>query len=165
MPQRRELTFGHLSQVMPEVDRLLQGYRLGGQWTLGQVCQHLTRSLQGSVEGIPGAGAWLLRRTIGPWLGRRMLSRGIMPAGFRIRPEWGVMPGTGLDDRAEAEALRGAILYYSGRTEGFPEHPMFGRLGREQWDRLHCIHCAHHLGFLLPEGPDAGQAGRGGSPD
>ena len=28
--------------------------------------------------------------------------------------------------------------------------PMFGSLDREQLYRLQLIHCAHHLGFLLP---------------
>jgi hypothetical protein len=161
MPQLRELAFADLGQVMPEVDRLLEGYTPLGRWTLGQVCQHLTRSLVGTVEGLPGKAPWLVRKTIGPWLGRRLLSRGRMPEGIRIKPEWNLAPTSGLNDRAEAEALRGALSIFATRTEPFPEHPYFGPLDRRQWDRLHCIHCAHHLSFLLPACSDAGQAGCG----
>ena len=35
MAKRRTLAFDSLDQVMPEVDRLLEGYTLGGNWTLG----------------------------------------------------------------------------------------------------------------------------------
>jgi hypothetical protein len=30
--------------------------------------------------------------------------------------------------------------------------PFFGYLTPDQWRRLHLIHCAHHLGFLVPKG-------------
>jgi hypothetical protein len=159
---RRDLKFNSLSQVMPEVDRLLQGYVRGRNWTLGQVCQHLALSLERTVEGWRGSAPWLVRKTIGPWIGAWILSSGKMPEGSKFRPEWGLEPGSGLDDRAEAEALRGALHYYAGRSDPFPAHPVFGPLSRLKWDRLHCIHCAHHLSFLLPAGLDSGQAEREG---
>jgi hypothetical protein len=32
----------------------------------------------------------------------------------------------------------------------FYPSPLFGRLSADQWRRLHRIHAAHHLGFLIP---------------
>ena len=40
---RRALTFESLDRVMPDVDRLLEGHTTVGTWTLGQICNHLTR--------------------------------------------------------------------------------------------------------------------------
>jgi hypothetical protein len=62
----------------------------------------------------------------------------------------------GLDDRAEAEALRGTIRYCTAVLDVFPEYPVFGPTGRDEWDRLHCIHCAHHLSFVWPGRVDLG---------
>jgi hypothetical protein len=64
----------------------------------------------------------------------------------------GLVPGQDVDDRAEAEALRGALRYYAGFTDPLPEHPVFGRLTRPDWDHMHRIHSAHHLSFLWPDG-------------
>jgi hypothetical protein len=158
MAERRALTIDQLSQVMPEVDRLLEGYTRAGAWSLGQACQHLTKTLTLTVEGLSGRMPWLVRRTVGAVVRRRLLARGRMPEGVKIRPEWGLAPDAGPDDRAEAEALRAALAHYGGQSGSFPEHPFFGPLTRAEWDRLHCIHCAHHLSFLLPTAPGGPQS-------
>ena len=148
MARRRDLAFENLSEVMPEVDRLLAGYDRVGNWSLGQVCQHLTVIFTRSIEGWPTRAPWVIRRTVGPLVLTRVLSSGEMPEGIRTPQKLGLTPGTELDDRAEAEALRGAIRYYEAFTDSLPEHPFFGPLSRQNWDRLHRIHCAHHLSFL-----------------
>src|SRR5271166_1094279 len=123
MATRRPLALDSLTDVMPEVDRLLAGYDRGGNWSLGQVCQHLNRMLQHSIEGWPVKAPWLVRRTVGPLVVRRVLSRGQMPEGVKTSRKLGLTPGTGLDDRAEAEALRGSLRYYADYTGTLPEHP------------------------------------------
>ena len=50
---------------MPEVDRLLEGHTTTGQWSLGQICNHLGTAMQYTVEGFPEQAPWLLRRTRG----------------------------------------------------------------------------------------------------
>lgn len=150
MARRRHLSFSNLLEVMPEVDRLLTGYDCGGQWSLGQACHHLATTMRYSIEGWPGLAPWPVRRSIGRVIGRRVLATGIMREGIKLPSGWGMIPHSDLDDRAEAEALRGAIQYYQCLVDALPEHPFFGRLSRNDWDRLHCIHCAHHLSFLHP---------------
>jgi hypothetical protein len=60
-------------------------------------------------------------------------------------------PQPGLDPHTEAEALRGAIADYRSRIAPFPAHPRLGPLTGDEWTRFHCMHCAHHLGFAVPE--------------
>ena len=43
--ERRALSFTSLAEVMPEVDRLFQGHRTVGNWSLGQICNHLAGAL------------------------------------------------------------------------------------------------------------------------
>ncbi len=134
---------------MPEVDRLLGGeYALVGNWSLGQICNHLTDSITFSVEGYPALAPWILRRTIGPVIFRRILRKGTFPSGLTLPKKY--QPKPGLDARAEAEALRAALQYYAGYTGPVKEHPLAGRITRSQWDQFHNIHCAHHLSFALP---------------
>jgi len=147
-PARRELKFASLDQVMPEVDRLLGGYKAVGNWSLGQICSHLTQAIAGSVEGFPGRAPWLLRKTLGPRILRGILKDGKMREGVQLPEDF--RPKPGLDDRAEAEALRAAIRIFAAHHGPMAEHPLGATLSRPDWERLHCVHCAHHLSFAIP---------------
>jgi len=149
---RRELHFDHLSEIMPEVDRLLAGHETFGRWNLGQICNHLAGSLRGSVEGLPGRVPWIVRRTLGPIVFRRICRTGRMPEGVKAPPA--VEPRPGLDARAEAEALRASIRLFEEYLGPIPEHPFFGPLRKDELARLHCIHASHHLSFARPVAPE-----------
>jgi hypothetical protein len=163
MAERRTLNFATLDRVMPEVDRLLQGHETLGQWSLGQVCNHLAATFTYSVEGFPGHAPWIVRQTIGAVARRNVFKTGRLPAWLKLPAKFAPKPG--LDARAEAEALRASLQFYAAHQGPLAIHPLMGRLTREQWTRLHGIHCAHHLGFLSPSGPgpDSAQSPSGGS--
>lgn len=151
MDGRRTLNFAGLDEVMPEVDRLLQGHRTLGNWSLGQIGNHLMGSFQSSVEGYPGSAPWLVRKLIGPVVKRRLFSTGRIAEGATLPAEYAPKPG--LDARAEAEALRAAIRLFAAHSGPMAPHPLFGRMTAEEWQRFHCIHAAHHLGFVVPVAP------------
>ena len=146
---RRRLGFASLGEVMPEVDRLLVGHRTVGNWTLGQICNHLSWAVIGSVEGSPLRVPWIVRKTVGPFIVRRILKTGRFPEGINLPEKY--RPGPGLDARAEAEALRASIQLFGSHAGPYADHPLAGPTDRETWERFHCIHCAHHLGFVRPE--------------
>ncbi len=137
---------------MPDVDRLLSGYTTAGNWSLGQICRHLSTSMRFTVEGAPRMKWWTkaLKWTIGPMARRRFFRTKHMPEGFRM-PTDALDPKPGLDDRAEAEALRATIRLFLASDGPFGDHPIFGNLSPEEWRRFHAIHCAHHLSFALPK--------------
>jgi hypothetical protein len=147
-PGRRPLAFARLDEVMPDVDRLLAGYTAVGKWTLGQACNHLANALVYTVEGFPGRMPWVLRKTIGPLIVRSMFKTGSIREGIKVPEE--VLPKPGLDDRAEAEALRAAVRLFLAHAGPLAPHPIVDRMSRDDWERFHCIHCAHHLSFLSP---------------
>ncbi len=149
MAARREITITSLHEVMPEIDRMLEnGYDRCGNWALGDVCNHLTQSVQNSVEGFGFKASWFLRMTLAKVAKRQIFATGKMRAGISV-PQLNPK-GTNLDDRAEAEALRAAIAYYLTTPSPRAEHPFFGKMTSEDWDRLHAIHSGHHLSFLIP---------------
>jgi len=149
MDGRRTLTFANLDEMMAEVDRLLAGHRTLGRWSLGQVCNHLSGAIRASVEGIPFKLPWIVRKLIGPIAKRRVLGRGRLPDGMKLPEAYAPKPG--LDARAEAESLRATIRYFTAHAGPLGSHPVFGPLTADEWRRFHCVHGAHHLGFVLPD--------------
>jgi hypothetical protein len=148
MAERRQLSFSRLDEIMPEVDRLLAGYVPARNWSLGQVCNHISGNIRASIEGFAVSGPWVVRKTLGPVIKKMILKSGEIKEGMKTLES--LVPKPDLDDRAEAEALRASIAYYLAHPLPRASHPFFGRMTAEEWDRLHCIHCAHHLSFVLP---------------
>ena len=149
MSDRRRLDFQRLDDVMPEVDRLLKGYRATGRWSLGQICKHLAGMMHSSVDGFAQTAPWVVRATVGPLAKRHVLRTGRMPEGIKLPKA--AQPRPDLDARAEAEALRATIQQFARMAGPLKPHPFFGKLTVDEWTRLHAIHAAHHLGFLVPE--------------
>ena len=148
MTEHRELQFGSLDEVTPEVDRLLTGYRKLGNWSLGQICNHLAVTMRMAVEPPAKPVPWILRKFVGPAIFRRMMRSGRMKAGART-PEF-LVPRPGMDDRAEAESLRATIRLLRDQLPDPINHPFFGTVSRGDYLSLQCMHCADHLGFLIP---------------
>jgi hypothetical protein len=148
MSNRRKLTITSLDQVMPEVDRLLEGYTKDGNWSLGQVCNHLSAMVVCSMDGFPEQLPWLFRVTIGALKKRRVLATGMMPQGINLPDRHAPKPN--LDDRIEAEALRTALRRYATYAGAMAVHPAFGPSTNAEWTQIHCIHIGHHLSFLRP---------------
>jgi hypothetical protein len=159
-PARRPLKFASLDEVMPDVDRLLEGHTTVGSWSLGQICAHLARAITCSVDGFPEKAPWLVRKTVGRLALWWMLRRGQFAEGMRA-PE-AYQPQPGADARAEAEGLRAALRVFASHPGPLAEHPLAGPVSREVWERFHCIHCAHHLSLALPTAREGGVAA--GSP-
>lgn len=156
MPVRRDLSFARLDEVMPEVERLLHGYVATGQWSLGQVCRHLSVALRGSAASRPREGDPTEPTAEQIVARHQTLELGQIRPGVPI-PLEALKPSPGLDDRDEAERLRATLAAFVAAPGPFGPHPLLGPFTRDDWLRFHCVHGAHHLSFLVPA-PDA--AGR-----
>jgi len=157
MAGRRELSFAGLDEVMPDVERLLAGHATVGQWSLGQICNHLATAfhllMDGRSDSVPVTSTEEDRASI---LRMRFFRGNRFPEG-KTAPVPALVPNAGLDDREEADTLRRAIDRFSAATGPFPAHPFLGPMTKDEWVRFHCIHAAHHLGFAVPrEGESAG---------
>ena len=148
-PQRRPLSFANLGEVLADVERLRAGgYERAGNWDLAQTCGHLAAWMSYPMDGFPMRRLpWLIRITIGKLTRRRILKSGRMPARLWTVKE--SVPAPGGDESAAVERLRQTAERW-GRHGEFLPSPLFGRMDREQWTRFQCIHCAHHLSFLVP---------------
>jgi hypothetical protein len=148
---RRPLRFDNLNEVMADIDRLLQAHHTVGNWSLGQICNHLTLALRCTLDGFPPGSSlpWIVQQTLGKVAFKLILKRGRLIEGFKIPDKY--LPIKGLDAREEANTLSEVIREYQSTTTPLATHFLFGPLTKEQWLRYHCIHCAHHLSFAIPD--------------
>jgi uncharacterized protein DUF1569 len=145
--QRRTLQFASLDEVMPEVDRLRQGHTTVGTWSLAQICRHLATVLRRVVD-LPASTPHDPSQELGEERKREVLETGRIPEGLPA-PQV-VSPEGQLDEDVEAENLRQAIAYFQASPGPVAPHRFFGPLTRDEWHRLQCVHCAHHLSFAIP---------------
>ncbi len=156
MAARRDLSFATLDDAVRDAERLLAaGYDKAGNWDLAQCCGHVAEWMRYGMDGFPRgplpvrALLWGLRNTFGRRLLLKTLAAGKMPTGGPTAPQ-SVFPA-GQDDAVGVAKLRdvvGRMVAFSG--EPVPS-PMFGRLTRDEWLRMHQLHAAHHLSFLVPK--------------
>jgi Protein of unknown function (DUF1569) len=150
MPQRRKLRFASLDDVMPEVEGLLTGYETVGNWSLGQICNHLSRVFNLLVDAGPTRTPPNRLARLRYYMARKgFFAIEWFPTGVRA-PTKLVLPDEGLNDRAEAEALRIALDRFKAAPGPFPTHPFLGVMSKPEWVQFNCRHCAHHLGFAIP---------------
>ena len=149
-PGRRSLRFHNFDEIVPDVERLVDGHSTVGHWSLAQICRHLADVLRLSVD-LP-AGAISIdpaRAEEGAEMKRRAFESGLIPEG--MNGPAALIPPDGLDLVAEERGLREAIVHYAASPGPAIDHPFFGPLTKEEWDQAHLIHCAHHLSFAVPD--------------
>jgi hypothetical protein len=155
-PQRRELTFHDLDEVVADAERLLaHGYSQAGNWDLAQVCEHLSEWMRYSIDGYPRAGCfigsmlWLMKITIGRKIFRKVLATGTMRSGGPTMKA--TVPEPGGEASAAVNRLKETVQRFNGHAGEYQPSPLFGRLNRDEALKLQLVHCAHHLSFLIPK--------------
>lgn len=144
------LRFETLEEVRGYVRGVLEkGYAREGKWTLGQVCWHLAGTMEMSRRGFVGIkappGAWLVRKPALWWILKFGMPRGVKAPAL-------LEPGDFVEDVAGVEKLEGEIEKFLAHEGEMAFSPMFGKLSKETWERVHRVHAGHHLGFLVVTG-------------
>lgn len=153
--QRRTLVFTSLDDAVREAEQLqMRGYQRAGNWDLAQCCRHLALWMTYPIDGFPQFPLLLrpvaaaYRATLGPKQLRRILDSGVWPPGGPTDKR--TIPAPGEDEAAAVAALREAaerLQTYDGPL--YPS-PVFGPLDKGTLIKLHRLHTAHHLGYLIP---------------
>ena len=151
---RRTLRFDSLGDIAAEVERLAKAREIKalGNWSPGQVFQHLSIVMNGAIDGIH-VKLPLAMRIIVPAVVLILKSRILnkpMPAGFRLNADAAkvlVPPPTSVEDGLAA--IRNGLHRLANETKR-EVHPFMGKLNNEEWDKLQCRHCEMHLSFLVP---------------
>lgn len=151
-PKRRSLRFASYAEMLAEVDRLEKGgYQRAGAWSLAENCDHLRIFMECSMHGFGDARVPWPVRMVGPVLLWGTLRRKRIPAGVQA-PAPFLPAAHPADDPAVIDAFRQTVRTLEHFPGPLQPSPLFGRLSPAQWNQLHLIHGAHHLGFLVPGG-------------
>lgn len=151
----RPLHFGTLAELRREVERLAAAGRAGtlratGEWSPGQILQHLSRPIRFAIDGYPFRAPWLIR-TFGPMLKKRYTSR-TMPSGIRLpKSAAPMMPDASVPTEEGASQLLAALDRLDSGERMTHASPVFGPMTHEEWVQLHLRHAELHLGYLRTE--------------
>jgi hypothetical protein len=149
---RRQLHFDSLDDIRADVECLAKckDMRTLGNWSGGQVLQHLAIVMNRSIDGFV-ARPPLVVRVILRWLFKRRFLTKPMSAGFKLPAnamvELVAPATTSLDEGFQS--IRHALKRLKTETTRAPS-AAFGPLTADEWEQLHCRHCELHLSFLVP---------------
>jgi hypothetical protein len=149
----RNLYFNSLDDALEELVSLerLRAVETTGVWSYYQILTHLADYLESSMNNFSWMQPLSMRRTIGRANFHKLKQAGKMDPGL-ANPSTPKVREEG-DEKAALQRLRRMIEEYRKFTGEHPEHPFYGLLTREDWDFLHRIHMAHHLGFAREAKP------------
>jgi Protein of unknown function (DUF1569) len=147
---RRKLDYKSFDELLADADRLSSGnVKTLGNWSPGQIFQHLANAFNGSIDGFPGGFPWFIR-AMGRIFKKRLIG-GPMPAGMNMPDKIAkaVMPEPTSTDVGLAN-LHAAV----SRLKLAPHraaHPVFGKVSKEEWNTMHLKHASLHMSFLTTE--------------
>ena len=148
--ERRQLRFESLDDILAEVERLAKckDVRAIGNWSSGQVLQHLAMTMNNSIDGFPRFVPLPVRWMLRLFMKRRFLTQP-MPPGFRLPAKAGNMLPLPTTWETALVNFRRAMQRVKAEMRRAP-HPAFGPMTVDEWEQIHCRHSELHLGFLLP---------------
>jgi len=147
---RRELHFESIDNVVHDAEQITSGDAKSlGNWTPGQILQHLALSMNNAVDGVPFK-APLFIRLIAPLFKKSFLTKP-MPPGFKMpkQMEPKFMPLEDVSTEQGLAALREAAERFKSATS-FEPNAALGKLTREQQHQLQFRHAEMHLSFIVP---------------
>jgi hypothetical protein len=137
--------FSSLRDVDTHLAALDPGTALPGAWTLAQAFAHCADSIEGSLRGYPKLKPAIVRWTIGPIVKRRFLARGAMKHNLAAPLPGAEAPADG-EAAAAIARLRTTIARFAAHDGPLSPHPVYGACTKAEYDALHAMHIADHLG-------------------
>jgi hypothetical protein len=148
---RRELRFDSFDDLLAEAERLCAGeVKMLGNWTLAQMLEHIASGLNSTIDGSSFKAPLILRLVLAPLMKKKFLNKGLAP-GFPSPKdaEAQFLPKDDAEIDAGLKALRAAIDRLIS-TDELANHPLFGKLTRDESDNFQLRHAEMHLSFAIP---------------
>jgi len=155
-PQRRRTKYRGYELLLEDAERIAAShYVTVGNWTYGQILDHLARSFAASIDGVGVLLPWPVRLVGGCLFKGRLLNK-MLPSGYQFPDgkDSRLAPDPDVDVESGLEALRKACHRCKSEHER-SMHPLLGNLDRAEWDRFNLRHAELHMSFVVPlEEPD-----------
>ena len=146
---RREVRYASFEEVLADAQKLTSGNaQTVGNWSLGQILQHLAKTMDASIDGTEMKVPWIMRTFFKMILNKDKMMREPLKPGFKI-PKGGLAqfsPDANVTAEEGLAQLNSAVERFIQDSKR-SEHPAFGHLTREEWDLLNLRHAEMHLSF------------------
>ncbi len=152
--ERRQVKYASLDEISKDLDRMEAAHHAGtlqttGNWSAGQIFEHVSILFECSLDGFPSQAPAPLRWMAILFFKKKALSGETMPAGFKL-PKGAAFLIPQEDTTFEEGLLR--LRQVLARVEAGERFrvpsPMLGKLSHEEWTTLHCSHCSLHMSFI-----------------
>lgn len=149
MSARRTVHFSTFSDVVQDAEHLLGNHHTVGNWSFGQICQHLARTMDATIDGFGFKAPWWARWLIAPFVKNSFFIKPMKP-GFKL-PKAGaaLLPDDSVTGKDGLRQLTAAVERHLHETPTAP-HPFFGKLASEEIIQLQLRHCEMHMSFIIP---------------
>jgi predicted small secreted protein len=146
----RKLRFKNLNDAVKELKVLnkAKDYKIVGKWTYYQILDHCSADIEGSILGYKRKVPWLFRKFFGPSVLKKILKNGFIPA--RQRYPAILKKREKANERSALNRILKAIKNFKKYNGPMFDDPFYGCMNKEQYEKLHAYHLAHHLGFVEP---------------
>tara|TARA_R110002111_G_scaffold256979_3_gene324784 strand:+ start:142338 stop:142814 length:477 start_codon:yes stop_codon:yes gene_type:complete len=145
---RRKLAYATLQEVVDDATRLTAADApTTGNWSKGQIFEHLARTIDCSLDGYGFTVAWPIR-IVGIYYFKSRIFKHGMSSGFQLKgaSKKALAPDL-LADQAGLEHLTSSVHRLETESKRAPS-PIFGEMTRDEWNLLHRRHAELHMSFI-----------------
>ncbi len=149
MSARRTVHYATLSEVVQDAEHLIGNHHTVGKWSFGQICQHLAKSMNASIDGFGFQAPWFIRWLIAPMLKNSFLIKPMKP-GFKLpKKATALLPDDSVTAEEGLRQLKAGVERLAHETPT-ASHPAFGKMASEEVMQLHLRHSELHMSFIVP---------------
>jgi Protein of unknown function (DUF1569) len=147
-PTRRRVRYASIDDLLADAERAVNNHSTTtGNWSLGQILEHLAIANDKSIDGFGFNAPWPVR-TIGRIVfKKRLLEKGLTP-GFKLSPKAAAVLVPGETDSVAALAhLRKSVERLKCEQKRSP-HPFLGPMTPEEAEKMCLRHSELHMSFV-----------------
>jgi hypothetical protein len=145
---RRRVRYASLDEIVADAERAVRdNSATTGNWSLGQILEHLAIGQDKTIDGFGFSTPWPVR-TIGRLVfKKRVLNKGLTP-GFKLSPKAAAILVPGETDTAAAlEHLRKSVERLKTEQKR-SAHPFLGPMNVEESTQMCLRHAELHMSFV-----------------
>jgi Protein of unknown function (DUF1569) len=120
------------------------GVKTSGAWPLSAVLEHLSQSIEMSMDGFPQPKSALFQNTVGTAAFTVFKLRGKMSHSLAEPIPGAPVLTPSLAWRPAAARLRAAITRFNAHSAGLKPHFAYGNLSKSDYAAAHSMHIANH---------------------
>ena len=147
--ERRTVHYESLQDLLADAEqKAAANATTVGNWSMGQVFDHLARTMECSLDGFQSKLPFYIR-----WgaklFKKRILTRPMSP-GYKLPKNLAgeLDPAETVDTQEGLERMRNAIARLENESQRAPS-PAFGVMTVEEWNLLHLRHGELHMSFIV----------------